>query len=88
MGKKSDDDTRVILKNLGLICPAFYAIYFVVATLLALAFKLDCSSDGSNSCRYEEIPFYHKMDDFRPEGNDKAMVAWISQVGNALPRFA
>ena len=77
MGKASDDETAVILRKLGIICPAFYAIYFAVVVLLALAFNLDCNND---QCRYYRLPFYFKMEDFRPEGNDQALVAWLSQV--------
>lgn len=72
-----DDETVVILRKLGIICPAFYAIYFVVVVLLALAFDLACDSD---ECRYYRLPFYYKMEEFRPEGTDQALVAWLSQV--------
>ncbi len=77
MGKKSDDDTRVILKNLAIIVPAFYAIYFAVAAILAAAFELDCDNAA---CRYHLLPFYTKLDAFRPEGADQALVAWLAQV--------
>ena len=70
MGKKSDDDTAVILKKLGIICPSFYAMYYVVVVVLALAFGLEC--DDKDSCRYYRLPFYFDEDDFRPEGADLA----------------
>ena len=78
MGKKSDDDTAVILKKLGIICPSFYAVYYVVVVVLALAFGLEC--DDKDSCRYYRLPFYFDEDDFRPEGADLALVAWLGQV--------
>ena len=78
MGKKSDDDTAVILKKLGIICPSFYAMYYVVVVVLALAFGLEC--DDKDSCRYYRLPFYFDEDDFRPEGADLALVAWLGQV--------
>ena len=81
MVKHTDDETVVILRKLGIICPSFYAIYFVVGVVLALAFDLDCNND---SCRYYRLPFYYKLEEFRPEGTEKALVAWLSQVMSNL----
>lgn len=40
MGKVSDDKTTTILKNLAILVVVFYAIYYIIAAILAAGFKV------------------------------------------------
>ena len=73
----SEDDTVVILRKLGLIVPGFYALYYVIAVVLALALSLD---ERDDDFRFVEMPFYHDGRTFNPANGGLPRVTWLSQV--------
>jgi hypothetical protein len=65
MGKVSDDKTSIILRNLVLLFPTFYLLYYVFAIILVGSFSVDYNNLG-------EIPFNFNKFSFdvgQPLGN-------------------
>jgi len=77
MGKQSDSDTSVVVKNLAVYTVAFYILYYATAATLVAGFSIGWSELGS-------LPFEHVQ--FSPViGTDKTepylpVAAFICQI--------
>lgn len=55
MGKVSDDDTKTILKNLGILIFLFYAVYYILSAIFTAAF--DVHFNGKLPFDWDEFGF-------------------------------
>mmetsp|Transcript_6695 Transcript_6695/g.7679 ORF Transcript_6695/g.7679 Transcript_6695/m.7679 type:complete len:164 (-) Transcript_6695:1239-1730(-) len=84
MGLKTDDDTVVILRKLGLFIPSFYALYYLVSVIYCAGFGLDWSLLG-------KFPFYIDDNEFKPilrgdgaSDRELPLATWLSNITTFL----
>jgi len=68
MGKVSDDDTKTILKNLGILAVLFYALFYIFSAIFTAG--LDVKFNGTLPFDWDEFGF----------DNHHKLAAWLSFV--------